>query len=478
MRGCKIAVVCGVSVLTACSFAPKYAPPPMLIPPKYKESGTWVAAKPSLPVAIKRHAWWSLFKDPVLTQLEKKVTCGNESLKVALARYEEASAIALSTRSQLYPTIIGQGSGTRQKNSGAITHSGDIPALTYNLFMLTATLNYELDAWGSVRNSVVASDSLARASEFDLASIDLSMHAALASDYFELRGDEAAQKVLDRTVVAYKKALDLTRHLHKGGAASEIDVDQAITQYENARTLSADLKLKRAQFEHAIAVLIGEIPANFYMPPTSTPIHLVTVSPALPSTLLERRPDIAAAEQRVKAANATIGVARAAFFPVFNLSTMLGYKSNKLSDLVSSPRLIWALGPASGLALTQPEITQVIFDGYDLQALLMKAKAGYFEAVSAYKQTVLTAFQGVEDSLVAIRRLDQENKTQTASTVAAERALYQANQRYQGGIATYLDVIVTENEALQSELALITIHTRRQLASVQLIKTLGGGWCR
>ena len=448
----------------------------MPIPANYKEGGKWVAAKPSLETVTQRQPWWTLYKDPVLNGLEQKVTCGNENLKVALARYQEACAIAQSTRSQLYPTIMGQGSAARQKNAAAPINSGDLPIFIFNAFMLTSTLNYEVDAWGSVRNSVIASDSLAHASQFDLAAIDLSMHAALAANYFELRGDEAAQKVLDATVVAYKKAVSLTRKLHQGGAASEIDVDQALTQLENAKTQAIDLRLRRAQLEHAIAVLIGEIPANFHIQPTNAPIQLVTVSPDLPSTLLERRPDVAAAEQRVKSANASIGVARAAFFPVFNLTSMIGFRSQKISRLLSTPNLVWALGPSSGIALMQPEINQVIFDGFNLEALLRRAKANYYEAVSNYRQTVLTAFQNVEDNLVAIRRLDQENKTQTASTEAAVRALYQANQRYQGGIATFLDVVVTENQALQSKLMLINIHTRRQVASVQLIKALGGGW--
>lgn len=448
----------------------------MPIPAHYIESGKWVAAKPSLVAATKGKPWWSLYKDPVLNALEQKVTCGNENLKVALARFQEACAIAQSTRSQLYPWVMGLGSGARQQNTATVNDSQGLPPFIYNTFMIGATLNYEVDAWGRIRNAVIASDSLARASRFDLAAIDLSMHAALAANYFELRGDEAAQAVLERTVVAYQKALTLTQHLHHGGAASSIDVDQAKTQLENAKTLAIDLRLRRAQLEHAMAVLVGEIPANFHIPPIRTPIQLVTISPDLPSTLVERRPDIAAAEQRVKAANATIGVARAAFFPVFNLTSMIGYKSPHLQRLVSTPNLIWALGPATGFGLMQPEINQVIFDGYNLQALLSKAKAIYYEAVSAYKQTVLIAFQEVEDNLVAIHRLDQENKTQTASTIAAMRALYQANQRYQGGITTFLDVVVIENQALQSELAQINIHTRRQLASVQLIKALGGGW--
>ena len=448
----------------------------MPIPSHYKEAGAWVKAKPSIAMAAKHRPWWTLFNDPTLNTLEQKVTCGNENLKLALGRYQEACALAQSTRSQLYPTVLGIGNATRQQNSGTVANSKDLPIFLYDIFTVGTTLNYEVDAWGRVRNAVIASERLAQASEFDLAAIDLSMHALLAADYFELRGVDAAEDVLDRTVVAYKKALYLTRQLHQGGAAPAIDVDQAITQLENVKTLAIDMHLKRAKLEHAIAVLTGEIPANFHLPPTQAPIQLVTIAPELPSTLLENRPDIAAAQARVQAANASIGVARAAFYPSFNLSSMGGYQSSNLANLLSTPSLMWALGPPSGLAFSQPAISQVLFDGYDLQAFLSKAKATYFEAVSAYRQTVLTAFQGVEDNLVAIHRLDQENQTQTRSTAAARRALYQANQRFKGGIATFLDVIITENEALQSELALVTIKTRRQVASVQLIKALGGGW--
>ena len=475
LRG-MFAAVCALTWLGSCSFAPKYTPPFMPIPANYKESGTWVAAKPSLPTLTKQHPWWMLYHDPVLNALEDKVTCGNEQIKVALAHFQEARAIAESTRSQLYPQILGQGSGSKQQNSTTLGDTTAGPLVIYSTFILNSSVNYEVDAWGRIRNAVKATDSLARASDYDVAAINVSMHAEMAADYFELRGDDAAQMVLDSTVIAYTKALYLTRQLHQGGVASAIDVDQAMTQLENAKTMALDLRLRRAQLEHAMAVLTGEFPESFHVSPNTNPIHPVLISPDLPSTLLQQRPDIAAAERRVFAANASIGVARAAFFPVFNLNGLIGYKSRNLSNLLSTPNLIWSLGPPTGLALLQPEISQVIFDGYHLDALLRLAKAKYFDAVSAYRQTVLTAVQQVDDSLVAIRRLNQESKTQAAATNAAIRALEQANLRYRGGIATYLDVVITENQALQAKLALINIHTRRQLASVQLIKALGGGW--
>lgn len=448
----------------------------MPIPLHYKEAGPWVVARSSIITATKDNPWWTLFHDKTLNELEAKLTCDNNNLKIALARYEEARALADVTRSALYPTILGVGTAARQKTSGTVANSRDLPILFYNTFLLSAILKYEVDAWGRVRNAVIASDNLARASAFDLAAINLSMHAELAFDYIQLRGSDKAQRILDATVVAYQKALDLTKHRHQGGVAPEADVDQAMTQLENAKTLATDTRLKRAKLEHAIAVLVGEIPANFRLPIVHYSSKRVTIAPDLPSTLLGRRPDIRAAVARVRAANASIGVARAAFFPSFNLIALMGVQSNEVASLFSAQSLIWSLGPGAALSLIQPEVSQVIFDGFKLQAQLNRAKASYFEAVNAYRQTVLNAFLEVEDGLVEVRRLDEEHRSQTLATIAAKRALYQANQRYKGGIVTFLDVVIMENEALQSELALVTIETRRHLASVSLIKALGGGW--
>lgn len=462
-------------IVAACSFAPPYQRPTMPIPTHYKEAGHWIAVYPNLADRTQTEAWWTLFHDPVLNDLERRVTCNNQNLKVAWAKYQEACALAQAARSDFYPTLVGQGNAVRQQGSKTLANV-NTPITLFNSFLLGSELTYVVDAWGRVRNTAAASQHLAQASSFDLATVNLSLHAELASDYFTLRGDEAAQRILDKTVRAYQRALFLTRKRFEGGASSEIDLDQAKTQFENARTLATDMRLKRAQLEHAIAVLVGEIPSNFALPSAHSPIKIVTIAPYFPSTLLERRPDVAAQEQRVQAANASIGVARAAFFPDFYFSAFLGAQSSHLSRLLTSPSLYWSIGPNLALSLVQPEVTQIIFDGYRLQALLNRAKAGYFEAVSAYRQTVLTAFQEVEDGLIAIKRIDEENQTQTRSTYAAARALFQANQRYAGGIATYLDVVITENQTLQAELALVTIHTRRQLASVQLIKALGGGW--
>jgi len=461
-------------LLTACSFAPKYQCPPMPIPAQYKEykgSEKWVLAK-AMPPSKRCEPWWELFDDPVLNQLEAKVICANQNLQVAYARYKEARAAADVARAAYYPQLIGVGNVDRQQVSHNVANPQ--PVNLFNDFLIGADLSYEVDVWGRVRNAVAASEERAQASAFDLAAVDLSLHAELANDYFALRGDELAQCVLDETVIAYQKAWYLTKKRHEGGRVSEADVDEAETQLENAKTLATDMRLKRAQLEHAISVLIGEIPANFVMPKAQCSMTLIKLSPNLPSTLLECRPDIAAAEQRVKAANADIGVARAAFYPDFNLVAISGFESAKISNLISKPSLFWSLGPAVALTLIQPTVTQVLIDGGRLRGLLNQATASYHQAVATYRQTVLTAFQEVEDNLVAVRRLNQENGTQTAATAAAKRALIQAQYRYRGGISTFLDVVVVENAALQAELASIDIRTRRQLASVQLIKALGG----
>lgn len=464
-----------VLCLSACSLAPQYKRPELTLPSHYKESGQWVEVKPYPFLINPKHPWWTLFGDKTLNALEQRVTCDNQTLKISLARYDEARAIALAVRSEKYPKITGLGTVAREQRSASIG-VGTTPSLLYNTFMLSAYLNYEVDAWGSVRNAVIASESLARASRFDRATISLTLHAELASDYFKIRSIDESQRILDTIVDAYQQALYLTQQRHHWGIVPVIDVDQAITQLENAKTMATELRLKRAQLEHAIAVLIGDVPGAFTLQPKKQSMRPVVLPPSIPSMLLEHRPDIAAAEQRVAAANAGIGVARAAFFPRFNLINLLGYQSTKLSQLFTAPNLFWSIGPSTALTLVQPEISQVLFDGFKLIAQLKYAKASYFEAVSHYRQTALTAFKEVEDALVAIHRLEEENTSKALSTQAAKRAWHQANQRYQGGIATFLEVVVVENEALNDELALISIRTRRQLSYVQLIKALGGGW--
>lgn len=468
-------VIPGIFILTlmGCSLAPTYQRPAMPIPEHFKEPGTWVKIKKK-PRIVTPDAWWEAFQDPVLNELEIKLTATNQDLRVAYAHYQEAFAIAQVARSNFFPTLQALFNADRQQNSSTVANPPTM--VDYNQFLVGGFLSYELDAWGAIRNTVIASERLAKASAADVASIHLSLHAELASDYFALRGCDEQQRILDTTVAAYQKALYLTQKRYKGGASPIADVDEATTQLENAKTMAAEVHLRRAQLEHAIAVLVGEIPSNFSLLPAKLPNRFLAIAPNLPSTLLERRPDVVAAELRVQAANANIGVARAAYFPQFNLTGTAGYQSQSLSNFISKPSLFWSLGPLSLLSLTQPIAEVTVFDGGRLRSLLNKAKASYYATVAAYRQTVLTAFQNVEDNLIALNQLDQEHRTQDAATRAAKKAWTQEQYRYQGGIVTFLQVVVVENAALQSELASVNVRTRRQIASIQLIKALGGGW--
>ncbi|CEG58758.1 efflux transporter outer membrane subunit [Legionella fallonii] len=459
--------------LNSCNLAPTYQRPFMPVPDHFKETGKWVPVKIAPPQGTPG-PWWLVFHDRTLNELEENIIPANQDLKAAFARYQEASALAQVARAALFPTIEAISNASRQKTSVTMANPSTMPI--YNNYLLGADLDYEIDVWGSVRNAVKQGKALAKASEADLAAATLSLHAALANNYFSLRAADESQRILDTTVVAYQKALYLTKQRHKGGAAPIADVDEAETQLENAKTMAADIRLQRAQLEHAIAILIGKFPADFSLPPGKLPRDYISVSPDLPSTLLERRPDIVAAELRVEAANANIGIARAAFFPQFNLSGILGVQSKTLSNLFSKPSLFWAIGPATSLSLIQPTASMILFDGGKLSGLLRQANASYFETVANYRQTVLTAVQEVEDYLVAIRQLDKEKRTAIAATKAAQRALVQSKYRYIGGVITFLEVVVVENTALQTELAEVNIRLRRQTASVQLIKALGGGW--
>lgn len=456
--------------LQACSFAPKYQRPAMRVPAHYKE--TEVTSN----VKLTRH-WWEMYHDPVLNELEAQIIPANQNLKAAIARFDQACASLDVEKAAYYPTVLGVFNTYRQQTSANSANQPTMPL--YNDNLLALNVHYEVDAWGRIRNSVAAAKSALSASAADVAVINLSLQTDLAKTYFSLRSSDASLRVLNKTVTAYKKALDLTRARYKGGAVSIVDVEQAETQFENARTSAADMRLRRAQFEHAIAVLIGKPPSDFHLAPKTVKPTWTQLAPSLPSTLLERRPDIVEAEFLVKEANARIGVARAAFFPSINLSLAGGFESDMLHNLISRPSLIWALGPTTGSALlnngSMPFITQTVFDGGLLSALARQADAKYIETVANYRQTVLQAFQDVEDQLVALRELDREKRTQTAATRAAERALKQALFRYTGGLTNYLDVIIAQNFALQAELATIDIYNRRQLASVQLIKALGGG---
>ena len=457
-----------VLALEACSLSPRYQRPSVPTPPpSYKEAGEWKVAAPA--DSTPRARWWTMFNDQALADLETQVSEANQSLRAALARLEHARAETRIARAAFFPTLTAEASATRQRTSlNAPTYAPGRPT-TGNVFIAEGVLGYELDLFGRVRNTVAGARASEQASAGDVAALDLSVHAELASDYFTLRGLDLQQQFLDRTVADYAKALELTENLYRGGAAAIADVQQAQAQLETARTQAEDTRLRRAQTEHAIAVLIGREASDFTLPPRAEAAELPVpeVAPGLPSQLLERRPDVAAAERRVAATNAAIGVARAAYFPVFTLAGAAGQESTRVSSWMSAPSRLWSIGPQGLLT---------IFDAGAHAAQSAAAHAAYDEQVANYRATVLVAYQDVEDNLAALRQLERESVSQAAAVTATQGALEQANLRYKGGIVSYLEVVSTENAALSARLTAVDIGIRRTNATVLLVKALGGDW--
>jgi NodT family efflux transporter outer membrane factor (OMF) lipoprotein len=335
--------------------------------------------------------------------------------------------------------------------------------------MFESDVSYEVDVFGRVRNSVAAARASAAASDADLAVVDLSMHSELALDYFTLRTEDTQQSLLDRTVADYTRALELTQNLYNGGAVPLADVAQAQAQLETARTQAEDVRLVRAQTEHAIAVLVDQQASTFHLDPQPLSPEMLppSLDPGLPSQLLERRPDVAGAERRLVSANASIGVARAAYFPVFNLAGVVGLESNHTTSWIDAPSALWSLGSAA---------LMTVFDGGRRHAQTDQARAAYDEQVANYRTTVTTAYSEVEDWLAALRQLELESRSEAAAVAATATELDQANYRYKAGAATYLEVVIAENASLAAQLSAADIQVRRMNASVLLVKALGGGW--
>jgi NodT family efflux transporter outer membrane factor (OMF) lipoprotein len=370
----------------------------------------------------------------------------------------------------LFPALNVGSSATRNRASpNSPSFPQGIVNPTYGNFDLEADFSYEIDLWGRVRNSVNSAKASQQASAADLATLDLSIRAEVAEDYFNLRGEDTEQVLLDRTVEDYTKSLQLTENLYTGGGAALADVEQARGQLETARTQAADIRLQRDQSEHAIAVLIGENPSAFHVDAKPLPLNTSppALDPGLPSALLERRPDVAAAERRVAAANFNVGVARAAYFPQFSLAASFGYDSTHSSNWISAPSRMWSAGPTGLLT---------VFDAGRHRAQSAQAHAVFDEQVADYRNTVLTAYQEVEDNLAALRQLQKESVSEAAAVTATGNALQQSQYRYRAGLVTYLEVATNENINLQAQLSNVNIEMRRMSASVLLVKALGGGW--
>ena len=455
-----------VLLLGGCTVGPKYVRPTADVPADYKEAANWKTAQPS--DAIGKGKWWEVYGDPQLNALEEQVSVSNESLKAAQAQFLEARAAIRTARAAYFPTVTANASasGARQSQNKALF--GTTSPRTYADYQLPPIdASWEPDVWGRVRRTVEAARSEAQATAADLANTELSLHAELALDYFQLRGLDAQEDLLQSTVVAYEKALELTQNRYKAGLASAVDVAQAETQLRTTRAQAIDVGVNRAAFEHAIAVLIGKPPYQFSQQPLPLATPPPAIPPGLPSELLERRPDIASAERRVQEANAQIGVARAAYFPIFALTGGGGFDSSKLTNLLDGPSGFWSLAGSAA---------ETIFDGGLRRGVTEGVRASYDKSVDTYRQTTLTAFQEVEDNLSALRILENEAKIQEAAVAAAEHSLDLSNSRYKGGVASYLEVTTAQSAALGNERSAVDVLTRRMAASVLLVKALGGGW--
>jgi NodT family efflux transporter outer membrane factor (OMF) lipoprotein len=452
-------------LLAGCAVGPKYHRPAVPTPPAYKEIGNWKTAEPS------EHNlggnWWELFQDPQLNVLEQQIQVSNQNLKAAVAQFQEARAALRAARSDYYPTLTADPTAIRERYSNNRPPRGFFDGITFNDFTVPLDLSYQTNAWGRITQNVESYRAQAQAGAADLAVANLTLHADLAVDYFAARTLDAEEKLLRNTVVQYEGALQLNADLYQGGLASEVEVEQARTILQTTRAEMVDVGVARAQYEHAVAVLIGKPPAGFSLPPLPLTTPPPPIPVGIPSELLERRPDVAAAERLAASANAQIGLAQTAYYPLVNILGTGGFDSGAITTLFQGPSAIWSLGASAA---------QTIFDGGRRRAGVDQAKASYDFSVASYRQTVLTAFQQVEDNLAGLRILEQEAGVQAIAVEAAERSLSLSQTRYEGGITSYLEVITAQNAALSDEVTAVNILGRRMASAVSLIQALGGGW--
>lgn len=468
LRLARAAAAAGVAaaLVGGCMVGPDYERPSAPTAPAFKESEGWKTAQPMDDTP--RGDWWQVFGDADLDALIRQVDISNQTIQAAEARVREARAATQAARAGLFPVVTGNAAAARSsRNTGGRTTSGGGTSSVTNSYNAALDLSWEVDLWGRVRRGIEASEATTQATAADLAAARLSAQALLAQSYLLLRVQDAQIQLLEDTVAAYAKALQLTQNQYAAGIVARGDVAQAEAQLKSTQAQVFDAKIARGQLEHAIAVLVGKPPSELGIAPRSVAATFPAVPPMLPSELLERRPDIAAAERRVASANAQIGVAQAAFFPSLSLSATGGLQSSTLGNLLSLPSRYWALGAA---------LAQTIFDAGLRDAQKAQAVATYDETVANYRSTVLTAFQEVEDNLLALALLEQEASVQADAVKAAQESATIANNQYKAGTANYTVVVVLQAAELNNERAGLAILGRRLTASVGLIKALGGGW--
>ncbi len=460
--------VLSVLLLAGCTVGPKYQRPAAEVPSVYKEVGDWKPAQPS-----DEHLsgnWWEIFQDPQLNALEAQVNFFNQNLKAAEAAYTQARAVLRYSRADYFPTLTVDPSVTRNHfSTNRQPRSPTFNGVTFTDIQIPFEWSYQIDAWGRIRRTVESYREQAQASAADLATVNLSMHTQLALFYYQARLLDAEEQLLNSTVTQYEQALELIESRFGGGIDSELQVQQARTQLETTRAQAIDVGVARAQFEHAVAVLMGKPPASFTLAPLPLTMPPPAIPAGLPSELLERRSDIAAAERRMASANAQIGVAKAAYYPLINLAAAGGFESGFPSTLISGPSALWSFGPSAAWTL---------FDVGRRRAASDEAIAFYDQTVANYRQTVLTGFQQVEDNVAALRILEHEAQVQDKAVIAAQKYLELAWTRYKGGVTSYLEVTTAQSAALSDELTAVNILGRRMVNAVTLVQALGGGWDR
>jgi len=451
-------------MLAGCAVGPDYRRPAATptVPPAY---AGWKIAEPQ--ADRPKGNWWEMFGDPELNQLEAAAATANQQLKVAVAVFEQARASADITRAGLFPNLSLAPSATRQLISRNMPVNGANQGLSYNTFTMPLTAGYEVDLWGRVRRSVESARTQVQASADDLESVKLALQAEVATDFFTIRALDAEIVLLRSSVAVFRKSLELTRNRRQGGVASDLDVAQAETILKTTEAQLPATQLQRAHFEHALALMTGQPASVFALPEQPLRAVAPVIPPGLPAELLERRPDLAAAERRMAAANAQVGIAKAAFFPTLKFNGLAGLQSMDAGVLFNWPSRMWAAGPS----LTLP-----VFEGGQLSATLRQMRSTYDQTVAYYRQTVLAAFADVEDNLAAQTLLAAEHAQETAALEAARKQLDIATNRYRAGLVTYLEVATAQNLALQQERTVISLHGTRLATSVALVKSLGGGW--
>ncbi len=458
-------------LVTGCAVGPSYQRPTTPAVTAYKEAGDWVTAAPA--DGLERGPWWLLFNDPVLNELAARVEVSNQNVAAAVAAYAQARALVAEQRAALFPSVTLNGGASRSGNGGGTGNTSNTTNVaagnrTSSNYQASLGAAWEPDVWGRLQNVANGAAATAAASAADLATARLSAQGELAVNYLSLRQQDAQKALLASTLAGYARALDITQNRYNAGIAAKTDVLQAQTQLANAKADEAGLQRTRAQLEHAIAVLVGQAPGNFTL--AAAPEWKPTVPDVpvgVPSTLLQRRPDIAAAERRVASANEQIGVAKAAYYPSLSLNASIGTAASRVADLFSAPAALWSLGLSAA---------QVLFKGGALDARLDGATAAYDQTVARYRQVVLSAFQNVEDQLSATRVLQIQQALRAQASSAADQVEQQVLNRYRSGQVSYTEVITAQTTALTARRALVQATADRQTTAVALIQSLGGGW--